>query len=922
MKTRTDALRSFRIAALSIALVSGPTATRATAGATADAGPKGEYARYRMALAGAGEDDDPLVIDLHSRDGELSTGWARVGCETGFIPAHELRHDGDRLRGRLAVDVGPLQYVCELDARTAGDAIRGEYTGRRGIAGAVAGITGAAAGRLWPRAEGGDLQVELHLWSMYTEFGHIRNPDVEATARGGKITGGRFDFGRKPDNRGKLEGGTLQVRDGRLIGNIRATVLAGDASPGTFTFAIDAPVRSNFVQGTYDTTKDGNHWGTHGMTGEVHGLGEPGEGGVLVLTLEGGIEGERSLTLYVERRADRFTGGMARGGNNEFHEVDASQLRLDGREVAGEVAVTVRSSDGFPPGGRAVECEYTVEAAINNGQVEGKFAGSYGVQKPLKGPLHGEIIPPGRRRAGDGQRDDVARPDPARVYPQDQAVRIGWPSLAGPYGTFLPVRTDVPLVDDLSRATFAWVSENADLGIGKQGTPFHKSFQSGVTVQKYLGPDAGRHPGNWAGVIAAEGKVFAASFRPTGFYFECDFPDGTPAKVRVDTEDIVVAMDFHTGPTLWLAAERGGILTGGGKRAGFQVAPVYCDGRVFALGSTGRVFAYDAETGKKLWQTDIGEAHQRLAEQRTKILAGLARREFSYPQSPAWHTSLTVAGDTLVVPVFVKGTLRGLDAATGEARWEAPGVGSHLATPSIWHHGGRDYILTANTSGEMRLLDPQDGKELWKLDGLGGSYFTLSPSRTHVLVNVNPKSGKAPNGERIHGFFGAYRITPTQATFAWKMPPEPRNGIACWMDTEARYRYTMRDGLAYLYTDGAGREVPGRFMVVRQDTGKIVAKHTNEGDESERIGGLWYLMGEKIITRWDAAHGPRHGGRHPWMFWKVSGGQITKLPGSLDKNEFTNGYEVNMEHPVVAGFLLERNEEGRVVCYDLRKNFP
>jgi hypothetical protein len=60
------------------------------------------------------------------------------------------------------------------------------------------------------------------------------------------------------------------------------------------------------------------------------------------------------------------------------------------------------------------------------------------------------------------------------------------------------VRTDVPLVDDLSQATIAWVSENADLGIGKQGTPFHKSFRSGVTVQKYLArtpvgiPETGR----------------------------------------------------------------------------------------------------------------------------------------------------------------------------------------------------------------------------------------------------------------------------------------------------------------------------------------------------------------------------------------------------------------------------------------------
>jgi len=922
MQTRKSLWQRFRWAALCLGLLAGATAARAAADPAGDPDPQGRYARFRMTLTEAGEDGGPLVVNLHARDGRLATGWARVGYETGFIRTHELRRDGDRLRGRLAVDVGPLQYVCDLDARAAGNELTGAYTARRGIAGAVDKISGAASGRLSPRAEGGDLQVELRLFSMYTEFGHIRNPDVEATVQGGRITGGVFRFGRKPENRGKLEGGNLHVRDGRLSGSVRATVLAGDASPGTFTFAVDVPIRSNFLQGTYDTTKDGNRWGTHGLTGEVRGLGDPGDGGVLVLVLDRGIEGTRPLTLYLERRADRFTGGIARGGNSEFHEVDASELRLDGNAVAGVATVTIRPSEAYPPGGRAVECEYRVDAEIKDGRAEGKFTGRYGVQKALRGRLQGRILSPDQLR-GDVARDaDATRPDPDRVYPQTRAVQIGWPSLAGPYGTFLPVRTDVPLVDDLSQATIAWVSENADLGIGKQGTPFHKSFQSGVNVLKYLGPDAGRHPGNWAGVIAAGGKVFAASLRPTGRYFECDFPDGTPAKVRVDAEDIVVAMDFHTGHTLWLAAEPGGILTGGGKRAGFQVAPVYRDGRVFAMGSTGRVFAYDADTGKRLWQTDIGEMHQRLAERREQILAGLARREFSYPASPAWHTSLTVAGDTLVVPLFVKGTLRGLDAATGKTRWEAAGVGSHLVTPSIWRHGGRDYILTANTSGEMRLLEPRDGQELWKVDGLGGSYFTLSPSATHVLVNVNPKSGKAKDGERISGFFGAYRITPTEATLAWKMPFEPRNGIACWMDTEARYRYTMRDGLAYLYTDGSGREVPGRFLVLRQDTGRIVAQHTNQGDESEKIGGLWYLLGERIVSRWDAAHGPRHGGRHPWVFWSVSGGRIAKLPGSLDKNEFTNGYEVNMEHPVVAGFLLERNEEGRVVCYDLRKVSP
>lgn len=507
--------------------------------------------------------------------------------------------------------------------------------------------------------------------------------------------------------------------------------------------------------------------------------------------------------------------------------------------------------------------------------------------------------------------------DPNHTYSQAQAVRMGWPSLAGSFGTFLPAQTDAAIVDDLGDATIRWVSENSDLGICKQGTPFGKSFRSGVRIRNYLGPETWRHPGNWAGAIVAEGKVFASSFRPTGPYRECDFPDGTPAKVRVDAEDFVVAMDFHTGRTLWLSAEPGGMLIGGGKRAGFQVAPAYGDGKVFAMGSTGRLFACDAETGRKLWQTDIGAAHERQAKQREQVLASLAERKFAYPHSPAWHTSLTVAGDTLVVPTFVKGTLRGVDVETGRTLWEAEGVGSHLATPSIWRHGGREYILTATTGGVMRLLDPRDGRELWKVDGLGGSYFTLSPSATHVLVNVNPDSGKKRNGKRVPGYFGAFRITPEKATLAWKMPFEPRNGIACWMDSEARYRYTMRGGLAYLYTDGT-REAPGRFLVVRQETGEVLAQHANTGGEADRIGGLWYLMGEKVLCRWNANHGPRHGGRHPWRLWQVSKRRIRKLPGSLDMNEFTNAYEVHMEYPVVAGCLLERSEKGRIVCYDLR----
>lgn len=54
-----------------------------------------------------------------------------------------------------------------------------------------------------------------------------------------------------------------------------------------------------------------------------------------------------------------------------------------------------------------MECEYTVEAAIKDGKAVGKFSGRYGVQKPIKGLLHGQIVSPHRSQAGDSQRDGL-----------------------------------------------------------------------------------------------------------------------------------------------------------------------------------------------------------------------------------------------------------------------------------------------------------------------------------------------------------------------------------------------------------------------------------------------------------------------------------------------------------------------------------
>jgi len=496
-------------------------------------------------------------------------------------------------------------------------------------------------------------------------------------------------------------------------------------------------------------------------------------------------------------------------------------------------------------------------------------------------------------------------PDPQRVYTEAEAIQIGWPMMAGPLGNYQPLRTATPIVDDLAQMKILWTSEGLRLGTCKQGTGFGGVLGSGKRAEEYF---AKSHPGAWGGLIVADGKVFAASFRPSGELVECEFPDKTKGKVPVNAEDFVVAVDFQTGKKLWETVEPGSILGGGGKRISHQVTPVYAQGKVFAMGGTGRVFAYDATTGKKLWQTDIGAEHQKREAARKQVLEAAASGKFLWAAMPSWNSSLLPAEDVLVVPTFAGDSFRGLEMATGKQLWEKSGLTFARATPSVFRSGGREYILSANMKGEMMLLDPQDGKELWKVTGLGVNGFTLSPSDKYVVVNVNPDAGKGKGKEgRIPCYFGAYRISPAKAELAWKMPFERKYGFAAWNDCLAGHQETIRDGRFYYW----GVDVENRTFIVNVETGAVMA-------ESEKtVGGQrWYLVGDKIVGRVDATHA--NIGDAPWEMWSVAGNKFTELPGKFNPKKIAGTYEVIQQTPLVAGRLFERTQTGEINCYDLR----
>ena len=495
----------------------------------------------------------------------------------------------------------------------------------------------------------------------------------------------------------------------------------------------------------------------------------------------------------------------------------------------------------------------------------------------------------------------------------EQAWRLGWTAMQGPFGNFLAPRTGLELVDDLADARLLWESQEKDFGRAKHTTG---SFKAKGKVTALLGPDAAARPGGWAAPIIAEGKLFATTFRPAGKIYDVKTLFGTVEKAHLEAEDLVIALDAKTGKTVWKAAEPGGFVWGVGKRGGFQVAPVYHNAAVYSMGTTGRIFAYSADDGKKLWET---KPEPRMIEQRDKHLAKSHVLQAS--SRYGWQQSLVVAGGTLIVPR--KSTLLGLDPADGKTRWTLTRVISSWTTPSPWKHGDKEYLLcaTAGKPGQakLHLIDPKAGKILWTVGGLHATQFNLAPSTNHVLVNVGSSiikekaNGSAPrneDGKAPFGLPGAYRITPQGAKRVWAFPDKPHFLLPTWNDSVARPRILIRDGLVYYASEGADKETDRRLVIAREATGEILA-------DQPRTNDFWFqLIEDKLLHCVDWSHGKRASfdlyPAEPKKFKKSSGSWRPKQP-------LTTAYQVFMEPPVIAGHIFLRTETGTVVCYDLTK---
>ena len=164
---------------------------------------------------------------------------------------------------------------------------------------------------------------------------------------------------------------------------------------------------------------------------------------------------------------------------------------------------------------------------------------------------------------------------------------------------------------------------------------------------------------------------------------------------RQGDDEVMQALDPATGETIWRSSYSAVFQMMPATRVhgpGPKSTPAYADGRLFSLGISGIVTAFDAADGRQLWQRPAD------------------------PVEPLYHTgqSPIVDGDRVILHVGGQddGALTAFDAATGEVRWSWDGDGPAYGSPVIAEVEGTRQVITF-TQENLVGVAADTGQLLW-----------------------------------------------------------------------------------------------------------------------------------------------------------------------------------------------------------------
>ena len=161
---------------------------------------------------------------------------------------------------------------------------------------------------------------------------------------------------------------------------------------------------------------------------------------------------------------------------------------------------------------------------------------------------------------------------------------------------------------------------------------------------------------------------------------------------RQSDQETVLSIDPSNGKIRWkqqYAApyKMNSAATGHGE--GPKATPLYANGRLYTLGISGILSAFNAETGKPIWRLD-------------------------FKGSPDFGTAMSPVIDGNLLIAHIPSGLTAFDAATGTVKWTWNGDSPAYASPIVVDLGGVRQVVT-QTHSNIVSVAVENGKLLWKI---------------------------------------------------------------------------------------------------------------------------------------------------------------------------------------------------------------
>ena len=302
---------------------------------------------------------------------------------------------------------------------------------------------------------------------------------------------------------------------------------------------------------------------------------------------------------------------------------------------------------------------------------------------------------------------------------------------------------------------------------------------------------------------------------------------------RRDPDEIVTAIDIATGKVVWQQQYAAAFVKNQYATAmskGPNSTPMVVGNRLFTLGATGILTAWNTADGTIAWRNDYSSSVDT-----SKLFCGTS-------MSPM------LEGGALIVQVGSDvhgGRVLALDPATGRQRWAWQGLGPGYASPLAVTIDGVRQIITL-TNGSIVGINAANGGSLWSISFQDDWHENIvSPLWTGSALFVSgPRQGTHAYAiTRANGTWQTKQLWKNLDVTMYTVAPVLADGVIYGMSNKRRGQFVaVRASDGWLKWSTPGRDGShasilqhGDQLLFLTDSGVlIVARRTDEGFTEEQ----------------------------------------------------------------------------------------